>query len=80
MAHATQDGEFISHLGKLGQVLAETHAGHIGFDLLELAAVRIGRIRLKIKGIHVSGAATQTHEDRRLALGLRIKIAFLGLS
>ena len=43
------DGEFIGHLGELGQVFAEAHAGHVGFDLLELAAVRIGRIRLEIK-------------------------------
>ena len=79
VAHATQDGKLISHLGELGQVLAETHAGHIGFDLLELAAVRIRRIRLEIKGIHMSGSAAQSHEDGRLALGLGVEIAFLGL-
>ena len=79
VAHATQDSELVGHLGELGQVFAEPHAGHIGFDLLKLAAVRIRRIGLEIKGIHMSGSATQTHEDRRLALGLGVEIAFLSL-
>ena len=61
-------------------MFAEAHAGHVGFDLLELAAVRIGRIRLEIKGIHVSGAAGQAHEDRRLALGLGVELPFAGFS
>ena len=79
VAHATQDSELVGHLGELGQVFAEPHAGHFGFDLLELAAMRIRRVWLEIKGIHVGRPAAQSNEDGCLALGLGVEIAFLGL-
>ena len=80
MAHAAQDSELVGYLGKLGQVLAKAYARHVGLNFLKLTAVRIRCVRLEIKGVHVGGAATKTHEDRRLRLGIGINPTLVSTS
>ena len=63
MTDPAQDGELISHFGKLGKVLTKANTRDISLNFLKLTAVRIRCVWLKIKGIHVRGATSQSNKN-----------------
>ena len=69
VADAAQDSELVGALGELGEVLGNHHAVGVGLDGLEIAAMRLGRVRLEVEGVHVARATAEAHEDGGLALG-----------
>ena len=73
--HRADDRHAIAELGDLRQVLADLHAGDVGGDFLELAAV--GVAGLEVKGVHLRGAAAHPQQDAG-ALALRVLGGVLG--
>ena len=56
-------GELVPHLRLQGEVLADLHAGDIGRDRLEFAAILDRGIRLEVIHVDVRRAARQVNQD-----------------
>ncbi len=62
-----ENGQFVRPLGKLGQMLADSQAGHARGDFLDRATVLVAR--LEVERIELARAATHPEQNARPAAG-----------